>query len=196
MFLHGFVYIAASISSAWCRPLAIVSMVFIFSFAAAEARAGETCSEGWGLGQYFDDLSVCVSSALSPEGGYNYRPENLFDTPENAWCEGVAGDGLGETITFRFTNASFPIRFLIKPGYAKSAAAFQNNGRPLRLLMRNDAGGSQLVELFDTPKEQAIPVPWQAGTVNWISFEILSVRPGRKYHDTCISWLFPDYEGF
>jgi len=167
----------------------------VFGFYSTAAQAGETCSEGWGPGQYFDDLSVCVSSALAAQGRSDYRPANLLDGPKNAWCEGVAGDGLGQTITFRIPNAVFPDSFHIRAGYTKSLSAFLNNASPSRLLIRNDAGDSQLVTLADTRDTQIIPIPWSGGPVNWISFEILSVRAGRKYHDTCITSLSPDFEG-
>ena len=159
----------------------------------AESRA-EFCAS-WGATQYFDELSTCVTSKLSPQGKNRYGPEQLLGEA-GAWCEGVSGNGLGQEIRFYFIGAGSPKRFHIQNGYIKSRKAFRRNGRIALLRMRDDAGNVEDVRLQDTRSEQYFDVPWDRENISWIQFEIRAVYRGSKYKDTCISSFGPDFEGF
>ncbi len=42
---------------------------------------------------------TCVSSVLALQGRSSYGPDQVTGLGEGAWCEGVSGPGIGQTIT-------------------------------------------------------------------------------------------------
>ncbi len=172
-----------------------ILLVIIAVSTNAESRA-EKCTLSVGPAQFFDDMRTCVTSVLQSQGRNRYGPEQ-FNNEQAAWCEGVPGDGVGEEIRFYFSGAASPFGFSIENGYGKSAKAFRNNGRVAAMRMSDDAGDFVDIYLKDVPESQYFKVPWHADRpkVNWFRFTILKIYPGRKYKDTCIGFIGPDFEG-
>jgi len=57
-----------------------------------------------------------------------YGPHNLFDRkPETCWAEGVAGNGIGETIHLKIEKDQREL--FVQNGYCKSPALYKKNGR-------------------------------------------------------------------
>ncbi len=173
-----------------------ILLVIIAVSTQAESRA-EKCALSVGPAQYFDDMTICVTSVLQSQGRNRYGPEQ-FNNERAAWCEGAPGHGVGEEIRFYFSGAASPLRFSIENGYGKSARVFRNNGRVAVMRMSDDAGDFMDIHLKDVSDKQYFKVPWHADRpdVSWFQFTILKVYPGRKYKDTCISFIGPDFEGF
>ncbi|MBW1880730.1 MAG: hypothetical protein JRJ84_20430 [Deltaproteobacteria bacterium] len=142
--------------------------------------------------------------------GCKYAPGKAFDRDATtAWCEGVAGSGEGQVLVAPIPNARLA---RIGAGYQKSEALRTANGRPRRVkvtLMEareaTPAGvqsgegwtyrdvkilGAHEVELEDRGGWQPLPLPEAPGyqeRAGLVAVEILSVYPGGKYEDTCIS---------
>lgn len=116
---------------------------------AAPAAAEETCTTVR-HGQFFNAMQYCVSSVLAPQGENSYGPANLTGWQANsakAWCEGVPGHGIGETITIRIEGAVAFRRLLVGNGYPKSSRTYRNNGRVKTLEITSDTGIKTLVNL-------------------------------------------------
>lgn len=157
------------------------------------AASQEVCHT-FGAAQYVDALHYCVSSVLAPEGTNQYGPSNLGDgNPATAWCEGIAGHGIGESITLRISNGTTFRRLLIGNGYTKSQQSYLDNSRPHVVEITTDRTPPSRVALAD--QGGILPVPLvDAQPFKWVKLKILSVYPGQKYSDTCVSFVMPDFE--
>lgn len=132
------------------------------------------------------DGRVSASSVLDPET--SYAAELLFDNRlDFAWTEGVAGQGIGETITVEFDSEQTFNEIYIANGYQRSESHFDANSRVKEMsvdldgeyfgtiYMEDDYGVLQKVSLGEYV------------TAKTVTFTILSVYEGDKYEDTVIS---------
>ncbi|WP_156137403.1 MULTISPECIES: NADase-type glycan-binding domain-containing protein [Methyloceanibacter] len=161
----------------------------------ARAASNEVCHEDNSPTQFVDSQRYCASSILPQQGGKTYGPKNLFWGPEGAaWCEGVAGNGEGESIRIETAPAVSVYAVVIRNGYQRSASTFSNNGR-VEVVEIEAAGRKERYTLRDDPGSQrlALSQPAKAAT---ITVRIVSVYPGARYADTCLSGLLLDLEGF
>ncbi len=144
----------------------------------------------------FKSATWCVSSALAPQGSNTYGPRNL--ARDGAWCEGKKGYGIGEIIKLRYepyeTDNGPPSydRLIIGNGYDKSNSTFVDNSRVKQIEIKTDKERSWVRSLQDKMGEQVVLLGEEISPVS-ISITILSVYPGRKYQDTCISTLVADF---
>jgi hypothetical protein len=138
-----------------------------------------------------------------------YSAKQVSDgNPETAWCEGAKGPGVGEVLVARVEGGQ-PVR--IWSGYGKSPALHAANARPrkvnvyvLEAQKKEDNewgyifGGLTVVakgevELADVNGYQELklpaftPNPKAVGTL--VALEVVSIYPGKKYQDLCISEL-------
>jgi hypothetical protein len=146
-------------------------------------------------GQFFRAIHYCVSSVLAPQGENTYGPENLARWEGNsskAWCEGVPGHGIGETITIRIEGGGAFRRLLVANGYGKSSRTYTNNGRVKTVEITADTGFTATVHLLD--KSETLPVSLPKLAQNWIRLKIIDVYPGERFADTCLSFVTPDFE--
>lgn len=156
---------------------------------------GEICHNSSGSTQFLDSERYCASSVLPSQAGNTYGPKNLFSGPDGAaWCEGVTGNGEGETIRIETSPTVTAYAINIRNGYQKSAAAFSNNGR-VKAVEIEAAGRVERFTLRDAAGEQRLEFrkPIEADT---FTARIVSVYPGVRFADTCISGLSLDLEGF
>jgi hypothetical protein len=135
-----------------------------------------------------------------------YGARRAFDgDPTTAWCEGVDGTGVGQTLTLKLTK---PVRIdgaFVLGGYFKSEGTLKNNAR-LKMLAVRFAGMDQDVRFSDPTVPGQLPDyyswPWFHATTNspatlgasWpqtlvqsVEFEVKDTWPGAKYTDLCIS---------
>lgn len=136
-----------------------------------------------------------------------YAAMNLTDgDPSTAWCEGTTGEGIGEAALVEWTGKPGGIE--VRNGYARSADTFANNGRARRIEVIVLGPGTALpvqgdvveavaviarheVDLADRNEGQPValpPLPTGASP-GFVAIRILSVWPGTKWQDTCISEL-------
>lgn len=160
---------------------------------ASGAARAETCVD-LGATQYVDNLRYCVSSVLAPQGRNTYGPQNLFDWDRTtAWCEGVSGAGVGETLSVYIEGGGPFRRFFIMNGYQKSEAVFLDNARPRTIEVSTDTGLTFRTTLPDGRQEMMVQMP-AVGIYRALHVRIVDVYKGQKYEDTCMTELVPDHE--
>ncbi len=140
------------------------------------------------------EYTATASSSLKPDQHYSYGPENLNDDDrENAWSEGVEGDGIGESVTLTLKQPQKVTRLYIANGYRKDPTdkgreVFLNNNRVKRMSVSFDGGKPFQAILPDGLHERGIiEVPKTFGPAKTIKLTIEEVYRGAKFRDTCIS---------
>jgi hypothetical protein len=169
----------------------LVALTAVAAALAVTPAVAETCHT---FGHQFGESRICVSSVLAPQAGNTYGPDRLMGTTDGAWCEGVPGPGIGQTITLYQNPASVMRTISIKAGYAKSEEAFRNNGRIKKALIETDRGVKQTVTLRDVRESQNIII--RKSKVAWVRLTILEVYPGVRGSDTCVSEFLTNLEEF
>lgn len=161
--------------------------------ATAGTGAAKTVCWTQGATQFVDAMHYCVSSVLASQGSATYGPRNLADgNSRTAWCEGVGGTGVGQSVTIRINGGPAFRRMLIGNGYAKSRRSFTRNGRVKTLRITTDTGVTTTVDLIDQPN--ALPVYLPQPARRWVRLTIVDVYPGTHYADTCLHLVTPDFE--
>lgn len=96
--------------------------------------------------------SASASSELS-SGGITFKAEYAIDDTSDdgkkrPWIEGSSGEGIGETLTLKFSRKE-PIRLLaFDLGYARDEGRYYKNSRPSKLVLKF-SDGSKLECEFD-----------------------------------------------
>jgi hypothetical protein len=142
------------------------------------AAAAQSCWTGEN-GQFFRKIEYCVSSVLAPAGETSYGPNHLMwfeGGADKAWCEGVEGYGLGETIMIKVEGAVPFRRLMVSNGYGKSPETFAQNGRVRTVEITSDTGIKATIEFPD--KNEMLPVNILGMAQKWIQFKIVDVYPG------------------
>ena len=152
-----------------------------------------------------------------------YAPDKARDgDTTTAWVEGAEGHGIGAVLVVPYDRPGSGVR--IWAGYGKSAALFRANGRPKDIRVHVIAVGNVFANAYDSMYAsgadgaytdltvvgahastlrdhngyQRLPLPQgeydQAGTY-LIAIELLSVYPGTRYEDTCITEVRGRTEG-
>jgi hypothetical protein len=159
--------------------------------ASAQPKPKEECALQNGQ---FAETQFCVSSVLAAQGDNKYGPEVFVETDEKkAWCEGLVGYGIGESVTIRFKPAVRVQEFTFSNGYQKSDETFKNNSRVKRLNIQTSDGFASVVTVPDTKDSHTIKLP-RPVKPQWVRFTIGEVYPGARGSDTCISAILPNLE--
>lgn len=150
----------------------------------------------WYVGQIGDGWyncgwpdSIFATSSLQPLNEIDYKAENAHDwSLRTAWIEGVKGDGIGESITYRFSEGTPPITTVdVYNGYAKSEKTWRDNSRVKQLKLYINGQPYALLNLKDTYQLQTFDIGEHPGSGTFLKFEITDVYKGDKYDDTAIS---------
>jgi len=178
--------------SAWRAIVAgLLANMALGSFTMTVSRAEEVC---WtqGATQFAAATHYCVSSVLASQSGNTYGPENLADGDRRtAWCEGVKGNGIGESITIRIDEGPSFRRLVVSNGYGKSPRVYANNGRIKTVKITSDTGIQTTANLIDQNGELPVYLPGLAR--RWVRLTILDVYPGERFADTCLDFVTPDF---
>jgi len=177
-------------SALWARALP-ASALLALTIVPNAAHAAETCHSH---GAQYATTRTCVSSVLASQGGNSYGPDQVTGLGDGAWCEGVAGPGIGQTIIVHQKPAQVIGAMMIVNGYAKTPQTFRANGRVKRAKIETSGGVVRTVTLKDTADMEEIKVP--PSRVTWIRLTILEVYPGERHADTCISKFYFNHEEF
>ena len=156
-------------------------------------------------GQYIKGVRASSTLQSDKDPG-RYGPANLLDGRlDTAWCEGVDGDGVGQSITLDLQNVAVSSVGLAN-GYVKSDGIYKGNNRiktvKMVLLDENGERHEETVELPQREFGQYIPGA-EASIIDWLmdygdgyftgtslTLTIEEVYPGNKYRDTCISEIY------
>lgn len=136
--------------------------------------------------------AVNASSVLQPQGTdedpYLYYALNAIDgKSDTAWVEGVDGNGENEWIEFTLDGEYDVNGIEIANGYRKSSDIFMKNGRVKQARIIFSDGTSMDCELTDSAEGMQRIDFASAVKTNSVRLQIVSVYPGSKYTDTCIS---------
>ena len=105
---------------------------------------------------------------------------------DTAWAEGVAGYGIGETITLEFDGTYMVSGFDIWAGYHKSSDLYAMNGRPQQICVIFGDGTWLSYQLHDAKRKQTITFATPVVTDS-VTIQIKSSYPGTYFEDTVIS---------
>lgn len=134
--------------------------------------------------QQGDVLSIKASSTLHKSKAASYEASQVIDGDSaTCWCEGVKGNGVGQSFTIRFKKAIEIQSLDILPGYGKSVSAYLENNSVRRAKITFSDGTSITA---DFSKTSFVDLPVTKETTS-LTFTILEVFPGSKYNDTCVS---------
>lgn len=146
-------------------------------------------AESWAL--HHNSFQVSASSELPDENGISYTAENLRqEDAKHAWIEGVAGDGLGESLVITPDKPAHIRQLGIVNGYVKSDELYETNGRVSALDVSVNGGKPFRVLIPDeclNTRMFYIDLPASKELVKTIKLTIAGVYPGSKFHDTAIS---------
>ena len=125
------------------------------------------------------------SRQYSSTGEFDYGPKMAFDGDrKTTWCEGVVGDGIGETMTVLLSGEIVVDEIRVMPGYF-DARYWADNNRVKRLSVRTER------QTFDLPCPNEMSIQRFAFQeplhFERITFEIAEVYRGDKWQDTCLS---------
>jgi len=196
------------------KSLLVVSLIFSSGLASAKTLPSlesktviEAPKEGWstffgGCSWYCGapEISVASSSHLTESSTLAHLPKQAHDSKmESVWCEGVPGNGEGETLTFTFNTTKDDTTDLgvtscaIATGHQGSTKLFQQNNRAKTLQLIIDGLPTALLKLNDVMGLQRFEIPkvsLQRPSKHTIGFKIVDVYPGSKFQDTCISEVY------
>lgn len=129
-----------------------------------------------------------ASSVKAPDGKIDYAVTNLNDGfPNNAWCEGRPGPGVGEWLELR-PEVARPLRAIVMlPGYQESEGLFRANARPKRVKVVLNDENTFTVDVPDKRAKCCIPVRGYAKPVRVVKLTFEEVWPGDKFEDLCVS---------
>ena len=171
-------------------PLALAAISVALGIVPLPAVSAEICHEE-GLKQYTDSTRTCVSSVLAPQASNSYGPGNLVggtDKPTVAWCEGVDGPGIGQTITLHQKPNNLIDSLSFINGYAKTPQLYSANGRIKQARIETSVGYKKTINLADNSEFQRIKI--SPHRVSWVRLVILAVYPGTRGSDTCVSTFY------
>ncbi|WP_054971812.1 discoidin domain-containing protein [Paenibacillus sp. A3] len=126
---------------------------------------------------------VTASSTLPDENKISYNANQLTDgKTKTGWCEGVKGDGIGETVTLELGELREVSGIDLINGLAQSLQTFKANNRIKSLKAEFSDGSSEILNASFVQMNFSKKV-----TTSFIKLTILEVEKGDKYSDTCMS---------
>lgn len=132
--------------------------------------------------------SVTATSELSERGMVHSAKRICDGKLENAWVEGVSGQGIGEGVVFVFDDSYSFSGVKINAGYQKTKELYYKNSRPKKVKITFSDNSSITVKLKDYYGAQKINFKNRV-EADRVTVTIESVYKGNKYEDTVISEL-------
>lgn len=137
----------------------------------------------------FPNSQLIQSSSEFSENGHVYRASNISNLNlKSPWVEGVSGNGIGETISFK-GNCSYLYLFNGFVSFEKPSL-YEENARikKIKISFPEEKDKQDLiVDLNDTPNPQKIKLGFRCNSK--IKIEILDVYEGSKYQDACLNCI-------
>lgn len=145
-----------------------------------------------------------ASSSATVKGKAVCGPENLMDGKSGtAWCEGVAGEGIGESVGLYLGDAALmggpqDVVVHVSRGMQKDYGTYQSNGKPTKLkveLLADDRVlASAVGDIEHAFAEVTLSqVPPAKGSL-WLRTTIVEVDPASLKKATCISEIRPEFK--
>ncbi|WP_010497226.1 discoidin domain-containing protein [Paenibacillus elgii] len=126
---------------------------------------------------------VTASSTLPDENKISYNANQLTDgKTKTGWCEGVKGDGIGETVTLELGELREVSGIDLINGLAQSLQTFKANNRIKSLKAEFSDGSSEILYAYSVQIDFSKKVK-----TSFIKLTVLEGEKGDKYSDTCMS---------
>jgi Double zinc ribbon len=142
-----------------------------------------------------ETISASASSVLPPAGEVTYSIGNTLDgNLRTAWNShgAVDGNGIDETLTYRFSSKVHLVRIALVNGYAKTAELRADNGRIRGVLITTDSRTLRAT-LSDTASRQLLDR--DLGVTSEVTLRVTSIYPGARYRDLALTeiafWAAP-----
>jgi hypothetical protein len=140
-------------------------------------------------------ISASASSELPPDGNVTYWVGNTLDgNTRTAWNShgAVDGNGVGETLTYRFQRPVHLVRIALVNGYAKTPRLRADNGRIRGVVILADRRKLRAT-LSDSASRQRLDQ--DIGVTRELTLRVTSIYPGARYKDLALSeitfWAVP-----
>jgi hypothetical protein len=140
-------------------------------------------------------ISASASSELPPDGSVTYSIGNTLDgDTRTAWNNhgAVDGNGVGETLTYKFSRPVHLARIALMNGYAKTAELRADNGRIRGVVILTDHRRLKAT-LSDTTSRQRLDRDF--GLTRKVTLRVTSIYPGARYTDLALTeiafWAVP-----
>ena len=134
-----------------------------------------------------------ASSSLTPDGSWTYYPENVLDgNRSTCWCEGVSGDGIGETLTITTESSHSVSKVVIANGNLSSESSYYANNRIKEFEIIFSDGTSLSATISDSYTTQPFAISFDPKETTSITLRIVSVYSGSSYSDTCVSEFYAE----
>ncbi|WP_018968899.1 NADase-type glycan-binding domain-containing protein [Rubritalea marina] len=136
------------------------------------------------------DFKILASSELPSVSGITYEVQNIGRTEykarlkQEAWSEGVEGDGIGETITITPNAGTKVTHLLMMNGYRSN---FRQNNRVKDLTITINDQHEVKRMLYDHQHQQLIDLGSIPNKISKITLRIDSVYKGTHFEDTCLT---------
>lgn len=169
-----------------------------------------------GCSRLLEGFGYQASSTLAASANADYEPVRLLDgRSDTAWVEGVAGEGIGESLRLDLRQMRQqgvppgadeglePIEAIaleglrLVNGYPRSAGIYRANARAARLQLTLDGHplGDWLIADHDQPQVLAIQPPLLLRRDSRLLLSLTQVYPGEHWQDTAIAALEPIVHG-
>lgn len=133
-----------------------------------------------------------ASSTLPANKKHGFEAKHLAENwPSAPWCEGVAGNGIGEWVELEPARPTPLVALRIAPGFHSNdhPELFEQNGRPARIEVLLNGEHRFSAVLDDKRGAQLIPIVGYSKPISKMRLTIAEVYPGSKYQDTCITMV-------
>jgi hypothetical protein len=132
-------------------------------------------------------ISASASSESPPADPVTYSIRNTLDgDTRTAWNShgAVDGNGVGETLTYRFSRPVHLVRIAVVNGYAKTAELRADNGRIRGVIILTDR--RMLRATFsDSAARQRLGRDF--GMTRKVTLRVTSIYPGARYKDLALT---------
>lgn len=129
--------------------------------------------------------TISASSNAPADGDGTYVAANVVDQiSDSMWCEGDAGDGAGQSLTFDFGKAVPVSKLTLINGIGTSLPLWMKANRATKATLAFDSG-AQTVEL--KPSFRPVTVSFTPVTTRKVTVTFDTVVKGAEYNDLCVS---------
>lgn len=136
----------------------------------------------------FANASSTSELPTSDINASSYTVANLIDgNTSSCWCEGVVGNGIGESVSFSSSADQTVKGLVIWNGYQKSEYLYGANTRPKTIAVYADGNHVGDFDLKDSGLGSQDIVFEEPVIAKSLTLEISDVYPGSKHEDCCVS---------
>lgn len=130
--------------------------------------------------------TLSASSHAPADGDGTYVAANAADQLDDSmWCEGDAGDGTGQTLTFDFGAPRSVSTLTWINGIGTSLPLWMKANRATAITLGFDGGATHALEVKPSPRAQTLTFPAQ--TTSKVTITFGAVMAGKEFNDLCVS---------